>query len=421
MASRKSSTKKSTGDYLVLLKSFGSEESAKRWLSKNYIEGAFIERGSVIKSIDHDNISGSYNIVIGYNDLTKILSEMKPVYKAPMRDMIDRFGRQGSAAEGWVAPFGAPEDRAGRALPASGSDRSASNLLNLFRERAGRNQGASNAARTEGRGAGIGSSGLASGLATGFGASGGGAGASRSGTGSSPGAGPGYGNAFETLGREMRGGDPVVGVPGRRPGVKADPLKRFGDDIDESGLMDRTDRSSYAKTFDPPTSSAKTPEKDKSNKKRRWAALLPFLAALGIAYAPGEPNYKYPDPNTPVETTRRPPELGPPYTQEPKQEPKVEVIPIPPYTPATPPKKYKPPTYTTTKPVPIPDDPTSGPTKSITARKIMILKSFSSYNDADYWIKSLDIKNAKIEQTSGLKSVGHQGGIPKGKYHVIKY
>jgi hypothetical protein len=50
---------------------------------------------------------------------------------------------------------------------------------------------------------------------------------------------------------------------------------------------------------------------------------------------------------------------------------------------------------------------------------IKILKSFQSAYDAINWVRRSEIENFIIESTSSLKSVGHNGYIPPGNYHVV--
>jgi len=125
--------------HLIHLKSFNRKEDALLWLGVNYIEGAFIELGSALKSIDNYGVSGKFNVVVEYEDLLKGIDTLKSIFKSPIQDIVDRYGgAQGSAAEGWVRQPGrefsrnvAPLASGGR-VPAAATSITNQNLARLL-------------------------------------------------------------------------------------------------------------------------------------------------------------------------------------------------------------------------------------------------------------------------------------------------
>jgi hypothetical protein len=121
---------------LIHLESFNRKEDALLWLGKNYIEGAFIELGSSIKSIDSYGISGNFNVVIEYEDLIKGVETLKSIFKSPIQNIVDRYGgAQGPDSEGWVRQRGgnvnSPFARAG-AFAETPTNISNQNLIRLL-------------------------------------------------------------------------------------------------------------------------------------------------------------------------------------------------------------------------------------------------------------------------------------------------
>jgi hypothetical protein len=124
---------------LIHLKSFNRKEDALLWLGKNYIEGAFIELGSSIKSIDSYGVSGKFNVVVEYEDLIKGVESLKSIFKSPIQNIVDRYGgAQGPESEGWVrqpgktfAGNGAPLISGGR-FPSAATNITNMNLARLL-------------------------------------------------------------------------------------------------------------------------------------------------------------------------------------------------------------------------------------------------------------------------------------------------
>jgi len=51
--------------------------------------------------------------------------------------------------------------------------------------------------------------------------------------------------------------------------------------------------------------------------------------------------------------------------------------------------------------------------------KIKVLKSFGTEYEAHQWVSSKGVEGARVEATSSLKSLGHSGSIPGGRFHVV--
>jgi hypothetical protein len=155
---------------LIHLESFNRKEDALLWLGKNYIEGAFIELGSSLKSIDIYGVSGKFNVVVEYNDVLKGINTLKSIIKSPVFNVDPRTGsRYIGTAEG-AATQGEPDN--GYMLPpGAGGTRNYANAVNMGRLI---NRAARAAGTGTGAGAGVGAvagSGAGAGVGAGSGAS----------------------------------------------------------------------------------------------------------------------------------------------------------------------------------------------------------------------------------------------------------
>jgi hypothetical protein len=379
-------------NFLVHLESFNRKEDALLWLGKNYIKGAFIESGSTLKSIDEYGVVGTFNVVIEYEKLLKSINVLKSIFKSPLDNIVDRFGRQGGAAEGWVRPFAA-ENRSGGGgvIPPSPTNISNANIINLIKRQMGTGTGTGTS--RAGTGAGVGSgtrtpvTGNAPNLVAGRGSSTGtGVGSGTrtpvtgnapnlvAGRGSSTGTGTGRASGMGTGTGTGSGMGTGTGTGSRGTGTGTGSGMGTGTGTGSRGTGTGTGSTGTG------TGTGRTGAKPNADekKKRRFAGLLPWAAMIPLLFLGGDkgPDATQGDPTpkspTSMNMTMSPPELVPPYRIE-ILEPKVPISkPIETPTPSVAGTPTRQTTTTSTETTPTTEKPTTQEEKAEKAIKEVV-------------------------------------------------